>query len=314
VRSKTGNLFLTEAQAACLLTLQAGKDAREVAIGAKLPLPKTATALAALAELGFVARDDAKGWHATDRGRASQFATVADPPKRQSAVPGSNGQRLLEILVRPMAVAEIERSLGLSNEGVRQLLIRLHAQGLVKLGNPESPFRLVARAGDPTPLLSRSEERVLSAIPADYATDATKIRLSVKMPEERVQPILESLTAHGLVEALDGWQGRRLYRIAAIGLEHPQRRPLARLAKAARLGVESDRVHEVLFAIDHAGALRIKEVGEAAGVPHQSINALMQYLKRKQLVKKIGDTFGAPYCLTDYGQAALAEMARRRAA
>jgi DNA-binding IclR family transcriptional regulator len=70
----------------------------------------------------------------------------------------------------------------------------------------------------------------------------------------------------------------------------------------------------VLFAIDHAGALRIKEVGEAVGVPHQSINALMQYLKRKQLVKKIGDTFGAPYCLTDYGQAALAEMARRRAA
>jgi len=43
----------------------------------------------------------------------------------------------------------------------------------------------------------------------------------------------------------------------------------------------------------------------------QSINALMQYLKRKHLVKKTGSEFDAPYSLTDEGRAALAEMTRR---
>jgi hypothetical protein len=40
----------------------------------------------------------------------------------------------------------------------------------------------------------------------------------------------------------------------------------------------------------------------------------MQYLKRRQLVKKTGEDYTAPYSLTDYGQATLAEMTLRRAA
>jgi hypothetical protein len=44
------------------------------------------------------------------------------------------------------------------------------------------------------------------------------------------------------------------------------------------------------------------------------MNALMQYLKRKHLVKKTGPEFDAPYAVTDEGRAALAEMARRLAA
>ena len=49
-------------------------------------------------------------------------------------------------------------------------------------------------------------------------------------------------------------------------------------------------------------------------MPQQSINALMQYLKRKQLVKKTGEEISAPYSLTGEGRAALAEMKRRHAA
>jgi predicted transcriptional regulator len=49
-------------------------------------------------------------------------------------------------------------------------------------------------------------------------------------------------------------------------------------------------------------------------IPRESINALMQYLKRKRLVKKTGQEFDAPYSLTDQGRAALAEMTRRLAA
>jgi DNA-binding PadR family transcriptional regulator len=49
-------------------------------------------------------------------------------------------------------------------------------------------------------------------------------------------------------------------------------------------------------------------------VPHQSINALMQYLKRKHLVEKVDQEFNAPYSLTDEGRAVLAEMTLRHAA
>jgi hypothetical protein len=44
------------------------------------------------------------------------------------------------------------------------------------------------------------------------------------------------------------------------------------------------------------------------------MNALMQYLKRKQLVRKNGRDLHSPYTLTAEGLAALAEMTRRRAA
>jgi hypothetical protein len=51
-------------------------------------------------------------------------------------------------------------------------------------------------------------------------------------------------------------------------------------------------------------------VTNAVSVPHQSINALMQYLKRKRLVKKSGRDLYSPYALTAEGIAALAEMTR----
>jgi hypothetical protein len=50
------------------------------------------------------------------------------------------------------------------------------------------------------------------------------------------------------------------------------------------------------------------------GIQQRSMNALMQYLKRKQLVKKTGQELSAPYSLTEEGHAVLTEMARRKAA
>ena len=52
-----------------------------------------------------------------------------------------------------------------------------HAQGRVTFGDPEKPLRIVMRAGDKTPVLSLGEERALSAIPPEYATNAKKIDL-----------------------------------------------------------------------------------------------------------------------------------------
>ena len=56
---------------------------------------------------------------------------------------------------------------------------------------------------------------------------------------------------------------------------------------------------ELLSLIRDARSLRIKDVRDLLKIPHDSINALMQYLKRKALVRKSGDELNAPYVLTD---------------
>jgi DNA-binding PadR family transcriptional regulator len=134
------------------------------------------------------------------------------------------------------------------------------------------------------------------------------------MPEQTVQQILERLVASRFVQAFDGLKGNRVYRITAAGLRHPQRDNFTRQAEAPRPPVESDRVRKVLSAIRDTEALRIRDVTNMLRIERESINALMQYLKRKHLVEKISQEFNAPYSLTNKGHAALAEMTRRLAA
>ena len=309
------NLVLTKSQAACLTALRHRKASKtEIAIQAKLDLIKTATELGTLTRLGLANQGQAKRWHTTARGKTCHFKTVPDRLRRNSGVPGPGAQRLLKLLDRPMRRSEIVEKLAVSHQRVRQLVVKLYAQGRVTFADPENPFWIVMRAGDKTPLLSRDEERVLSAIPREYATNATKIRLAARVPGNAVQQILDGLIVSRFVEEFEGLQGNRVYRITAAGLKHPQRDQSARHALPPRLPVESDRVCKVLSLIQDAGALRIRDVTDVLRIPRESINALMQYLKRKHLVKKTGQEFNAPYSLTDEGNTALAEMTRRHAA
>jgi DNA-binding IclR family transcriptional regulator len=312
---KARSFALTRSQAACLIALRNGKVSNsEIAIQAKLDLIKTATALGTLARLRLAKQDKAKRWHTTARGRTCRFKTASDRLRRNSGIPGSGGQRLLKLLDRPMRGNEIVEKLGVSHQRVRQLVIKLHAQGHVTFGDPEKPFWIIRRADDSTPLLSRDEEHVLSAIPREYVTNAAKIRLAARMPENEVQKILGGLTASCFVEEFEGFQGNRVYRLTEAGKNHPQRDQSARRAAVPRLPVESDRVRNVLSTILDSRALRIRDLTDVLRIPRKSINALMQYLKRKNLVKKTGPKFDAPYQLTDEGRAALAEMTRRLAA
>jgi DNA-binding IclR family transcriptional regulator len=212
-----------------------------------------------------------------------------------------------------MRGAEIVRKLGITHQAVRQLLIKLHAHGHITFGDPEKLFWIVMRAGDKTPLLSHDEERVLSVIPREYAADINKIRIAARLPEDKVQRVLERLLIRRLVEASNGLRENLAYRITKVGLRHPQWRSECR-AQAPRLPVESDRVRTVLSAICESGELRIIDVIGKLNIPRLSMNALMQYLKRKRLVKKNGPELHAPYSLTAEGLAALTEMTRRRAA
>jgi hypothetical protein len=182
---KAQNPILTKSQAACLIAPRHRKDSKtEIAIQAKLDLIKTAAGLGALARLGLAKQDQAKKWHITTIGKACRCETIQDRQRRNSGLPGPGAQRLLQLLDRPMRGSEIVEKLGLSHQRVRQLVVKLHAQGRVRFGDPEKPFWIVMRAGDKTFLLSRDEERVLSAIPREYLTDATKIRLAVQHARE----------------------------------------------------------------------------------------------------------------------------------
>ena len=259
---KARNLVLTKSQAACLVALRHRQGSKtEIAILAKLDLLKTAAAVRVLMRLGLARQDRTKAWHATARGKTCRFATVPGRQRRNSGVPGPGARRLLEVLDRPMRGREIAEKLGVTHQRVHQLTIRLHAQGHVTFGDPENPLRIVMRTGDKTPFLSRDDERVLSAIPPEYATNAKMIRLVVRMPENEVQQSLDRLIASRFVEACEGFQGNQLYRITAAGLKHPQRSQSSRRAQAPRLPVESDRIRKVLSAILDSGVLRIKRHG-----------------------------------------------------
>src|SRR6266540_4861796 len=242
---KARNLTLTHSQAACLIALRRCKDSKtKIAIEAKLDLIKTATALGALARLGLAKRNRVNKWHATARGKTCRYDTVPDRLRRNRAVPGAGGQRLLALLDRPMRGREIAEKLGATHQRVRQLVIKLHAQGHVSFCDQVNAFWLVMRAGDKTRFLSRDEERVLSAIPREYVTDAIKIRLAahVRFPWLFVVNALLSAPESEIAES-GVFQTRRGYPINSVS-------PLQ--------------------------------------IAHQSINALMQYLKRKHLVEKTG--------------------------
>ena len=60
--------------------------------------------------------------------------------------------------------------------------------------------------------------------------------------------------------------------------------------------------------------MRIKDISDNLRLPHQTINSLMQYLKRKELVQKTGEGFGRTVHLNLLGRVTLAEMEQRRAA
>jgi predicted transcriptional regulator len=155
---------------------------------------------------------------------------------------------------------------------------------------------------------------VLSVMPGDYATNVTKIRLAANLSEEQTQNIIQRLLALDLIEVCDGMDGDPVYRITTAGSKHPQYGQHSCRAQPPRLPVESDRVLTVLSALLDNGPMRIHEARDALGIPHDSIRALMQYLKRKALVRKTEQALLAPYELTDKGHGALTEMLRRRAA
>jgi DNA-binding IclR family transcriptional regulator len=155
---------------------------------------------------------------------------------------------------------------------------------------------------------------VLSALQAERAAELPGLTTMKTLARCEIRRILDTLVEGGLVEAVGSPSGAPAFRLTAAGFEHPQYVPPKRLPPPPRLPVRSDRVRLVLQTIADAEALRIRDVKRLTNIPQKSINALMQYLKGKRLVAKMGDSFDDPYRLTEQGGATLAEMSLRRAA
>ena len=312
------NIALTVTQAACLDVLRkvsSGKTA--VAVGTKRDLRTVAGALAALGRAGLIARAGRIRWRATARGRSCAIRVVKDPERRRGGkgfgrlVAGSAAQRLLDALDRPMRGGELVERLGVTKQRVHELVVRLHAQGRLRLGDRAKVLHVVARGDDRSILLARDEERILSALPDEGATSVAKLAARAHMPAGRISAALARLREKGLVEKAGSRHGRALFRIGPKGRAHFQRRASIRRAEPMPLAVRSDRVRDVLACVGRSGGVRIKDVRDALGIPLPSVNALMQYLKRKRLVRKSDRSLFAPYELSSEGRDTLAEMIRR---
>lgn len=309
---------LTASQAACLDAVREGLDSKtKIAVETKQDLKTVAVALEGLDRARLVRRADGFRWRPTKRGRSCAIRAVPDPERRLGGkafgrlVPGSTAERLLDALDRPMRGAELLERLGVTRQRVHQLIVKLHAQGRLKLDEQGKVFHIIARNDDPTILLTWDEERLLSVLPDEEPTSVTKITAATGWAAARVPVVLDRLCKKSLIEEVGESRGWVLYRVTSEGAVHPQRREALARAELPPLMVRSGRVFRVLSFIAEKSEIRIKEVRDELGIPHNSMNALMQYLKRRGLVRKVKPDMTAPYELTTEGCDTLGAMVRR---
>lgn len=309
---------LTASQAACLDAVRQGLDSKtKIAVETKQDLKTVAVALEGLDRARLIRRADGFRWRSTKRGRSCAVRAVPGPERRFGGnafgrlVPGSTAERLLDALSRPMRGAELFERLGVTRQRVHQLVVKLHAQGRLKLADQGKPLHVVARSDDPTILLTREEERLLSVLPDKEPTSVSKITVATGWAAARVPVVLDRLCEKGLIEEVGESRGWVLYRVTSEGAVHPQRRESLTRAELPPLMVRSDRSFRVLSFIAERSEVRIKEARDELGIPHNSMNALMQYLKRRGLVRKVKRDVTAPYELTTEGCNTLGEMIRR---
>ena len=309
---------LTVSEAACLDAVKGGLNGKtKIAVETKRDLTTVAKALEKLSRARLIRRTGSRFWTPTNHGRHCAVRVVPDPERRRGGkrfgrlVAGSAAERLLNTLDRPMRGVELVERLGVTPQRVHQIIVRLHGQGRVRLGDRGNILHIVARSDDPSLLLTQDEERILSALPDDAATTVPRLAAGAHMPSARATNAVDHVYEKGLVEEAGSSRGYTLYRLAAEGRAHIQRRASAQRAEPAPLKVKSDRVRSVLSYLAERGEARIKDVRDALGIPPTSMNSLMQYLKRMGLVKKISCELSAPYELTTEGRDILREMFRR---
>ena len=293
---------------------------QEIALAARLNRPEAVAALEGLASMGLAGICNLKCWHATPLGKKCQFrilpemTTEDDASLPKAMRPSPAAQRLLDILERPMRGSQIAKALGVTPQAVRFMLEKMIAKGLVRLANPGNPMELVARSDDNFAFLPLDEVKVLAGIPDSGATDIKRLLMATKLDETRLMEILVGFIKSEILETEYGFSNEPNLRLTETGRAHPQRNTRKSRAAVPQLPVRSDRVHTVLVTIQKAGSMRILELRDQLHISQNSINALIQYLKRKQLVAKCNPDMFSPYELTGKGQELLLVWEQRQAA
>jgi DNA-binding MarR family transcriptional regulator len=313
---------LTPAEAACLKGLRCGASLKSrVAVEARLDLIRANRALWQLARKGLaVAASGRPGeptrWRPSELGELAAVVTVESLGRKRwsretTLRQGTSAERLLQHLDRPKRLIALAKDLEISRQRAHQNIVRLLALGLIRSADPEQPTRTVARADDPTSLLRIPGERTLSAFPDHAATTTASLSRRLKLPRESAGKAIDCLIAQGLVGRSGEIAGDPFYQLTPAGAGHCQRDPAATRADPTALPVKSGRVRSVLAYLASNGPTRIVTIGRDLDVARDSMNALMQYLKRRGLVTKAGDNLAAPHQLTPEGRRVLDEMRRR---
>jgi DNA-binding IclR family transcriptional regulator len=284
-----------------------------IALRAGLNLRQTIRALGTLASLDLAIINTRHTWHLTPRGKTADISIAPAVRTRgrkpmTTPTPGGSAARLLALLDRPRRGAELTTLLGVTRQRVHQLVVALSALGLVRSADPTYPTFVIALKDDPSTLLRADQERVLSAFPETEATTLSKLALVIRMPGRKLASIAAALLEAGLIEKTGMATYGYLYRLTAAGSVHWQRSATARHAGTPPLPFRSDRVRAVLSYLESQGPIRTRDVGVGLEIPQTSVNALMQYLKRKNVVCTQTDARHAPYELTPDGRKMLAAM------
>jgi DNA-binding IclR family transcriptional regulator len=305
-------------EAACLEALRSGPERKVlVALRVGLNIRQTNLAIEALESLGLATANGHRTWHLTPRGQAADVV-IASAVRKRGRPPGTGSSlgpsavRLRALLDRPRHGAELPALLGVTRQRVHQLVVALFALDLIRLADPNCPTFAIARQDDRSVLLRQEQERVLSAFPEAEATTLSKVAVVTGMSRGKLAGIVESLRDAGLIAQSRCSTYGELYRLTAAGLAHWQRSATARQADIPPPSFRSDRIREVLSHLANRGPTRTRDIGLRLGLPHQSLNALMQYLKRRKAVRTQSGARFAPYELTPDGREMLAAMQRQQ--
>ena len=170
------NVELTESEALCLEAIRAGLEGKTaIALETKRDLKTVAKALESLSQRQLIRRHRRANWRATRHGQFCEIRVIPDPVRGRRGrkpggiVEGSAGEGLLRLLNRPRHGQKLLEHLGISRQRLHQLIVRFHAEGRLRFGDPVFITHILARGDDWSVLLTRREERLLSAIPEGVA-------------------------------------------------------------------------------------------------------------------------------------------------
>jgi len=303
--------------ARCLAAVRVGRGSKaQVAIDVGRDLLGTAEALRFLANAGLIERQlGCWDWQTTPRGKACMISIIPDKPRgrqggRGILRPDTAAARLFQILDRPMRGRALAAALGVTRQRVHQLVVREVASGRLRCGDPLSPLLIVAQAGDTSLLLNSAEEHALSAVAEGEVATVRRMASRARMPQTRMLVMAEALRAKGLLAIDLDVRGQPAWRLTRAGATHVQRRTRRLVAPAPRSRVRSNRVWQVLGHLAEHGPLRTSDIAAAVGVPFQSMNALIQQLKRRRMLCKAGDGQRSGHTITEFGHSVLVELRR----